>query len=196
MSVEANWRRLHNWCLREAPGTAAAIDAPADGALLDEVETATGRQWSAELRAWFGLHNGSQEGKPVAQVLPSYQPLPLERVAAGWTMMTNIWADMTAELGGEALLDEPAGTVAFTYLPAFIPIAENGQGDYLVVDTRLGDAGGCVREFAKEDADQGRMNWPTIDALLDDVASVLERNQPCRGWIPVVQSGVLDWDLP
>ena len=109
-----------------------------------DVEAATGRRGPIELRAWFGLHNGTSEEKPFAQTLPPFEPLSLERVSSMWTSMTTTWADTTGELGGTALLDEPAGTMSFTYLSAYIPIAENDQGDLLVVDTRAGEQHGCV----------------------------------------------------
>ncbi|KLL95304.1 hypothetical protein NJ76_27955 [Rhodococcus sp. IITR03] len=144
MSLERNWQRLYDWCVRQAPVTAAAMSSPAEVSLLDTVESATGRRWPTELRAWFGLHNGASEGKPFAQVLPSFEPLSLERGLSVWASMTTTWADMTDELGGTALLDEPAGTMSFTYLTAYIPIAENDQGDLLVVDTRAGEQHGCA----------------------------------------------------
>ncbi|WP_138845898.1 SMI1/KNR4 family protein [Rhodococcus pyridinivorans] len=196
MSLERNWQRLYDWCVRQAPATAAAMSSPAEVSLLDTVESATGRRWPTELRAWFGLHNGTSEGKPFAQVLPSFEPLSLERVSSVWTSMTATWADMTDELGGTALLDEPAGTMSFTYLSAYIPIAENDQGDLLVVDTRAGEQHGCVRDFAGEDADQSMMVWSSIEALVGDVASAVERSEPCFGWLPVVKNGALDWELP
>lgn len=41
-----------------------------------DVEAATGRRGPIELRAWFGLHNGTSEEKPFAQILPrsSHRP--------------------------------------------------------------------------------------------------------------------------
>ena len=196
MSLERNWQRLYDWGVRQAPATAAAMSSPAEVSLLDTVESATGRRWPTELRAWFGLHNGTSEGKPFAQVLPSFEPLSLERVSSVWASMATTWADMTDELGGTALLDEPAGTMSFTYLSAYIPIAENDQGDLLVVDTRAGEQHGCVRNFAGEDADQSMMVWSSIEALVGDVASAVERSEPCFGWLPVVKNGALDWELP
>lgn len=195
MSLESNWQRLYDWCVREAPVTAAAISSPAEVSFLDAVESVTGRPWPRELRVWFGLHNGTCGGKSFAQVLPSFDPLSLERVSSVWTSMTTIWADMTEELGGTSLLDEPASTISFTYLSAYIPIAQNDQGDLLVVDTRAGEASGCVRDFAGEDSDQSMMVWPSIDSLVGDVASAVERSEPCFGWMPVVEDGELDWEL-
>ncbi|MDO1486954.1 Uncharacterised protein [Rhodococcus rhodochrous] len=195
MSLESNWQRLYDWCVKEAPVTASAISPPAEVSVLVTAETATGRQWPTELRTWFGLHNGTNEGKPFAQILPSFEPLSLDRVSSAWTSMTTTWADMTQDLGGSALLDEPAGTISFTYLPAYIPIAQNDQGDLLVVDTRAGEESGCVRDFAGEDADQSMMMWSSIDALIDEVASAVQHSEPCFGWMPVVNDGTLDWEL-
>ena len=89
---------------------------------------------------------------------------------------------MTDELGGTALLDEPAGTMSFIHLSAYIPIA--------------GEQHGCMRDFAGEDADQSTMVWPSIEALIDDAASAVERSEPCFGWLPVINDGAVDWELP
>lgn len=195
MSVEEHWRRLNGWCQREAPVTAAAIDPPAPVDVLKSVETFTGRTWPAELRTWFGLQNGNPDGGHSAMIFPEFQPLPLARVASVWESMTTEWGETTTAVGGIALPDQPAGTVADTFLAAYIPIAANIRGDLLFVDTRTGQASGCVREFLGDSADQGT-TWPSVAALLEDVVFALEHGQPCGGWIPSVDQGWLSWDLP
>jgi hypothetical protein len=77
----------------------------------------------------------------------------------------------------------------------FVSIAQNDQGDLLVVDTRAREESGCVRDFAGGDADQSMMMWSSIDALIDEVASAVQRSEPCFGWMPVVNDGALDWEL-
>lgn len=131
MSVEQNWLRLHDWCLREAPITAAAIDPPAGQSVMDEIEASTDRKWPTELRTWFGLQNGNPGGRHSALIFPEYQPLPLDRVASVWASMTAIWADTTEAVGGLSLLDEPAGEVSGTYLSAYIPIACNSRRSFV-----------------------------------------------------------------
>ena len=195
MSVEQNWLRLHDWCLREAPITAAAIDPPADQSVVDEIEASTGRKWPTELRTWFGLQNGNPGGRHSALIFPEYQPLPLDRVTSVWASMTAMWADTTEAVGGLSLLDEPAGEVSGTYLSAYIPIVCNIQGDFLFVDTRAGESSGCVRGFTGEDNDQGQ-SWPSIDALLEEVVASLEYGHPCRGWVPIIEEGWLHWEFP
>ena len=54
----------------------------------------------------------------------------------------------------------------------------------------------CVWDFAGEDTDQSMMVWSSIEALVGDVASAVERSEPCFGWLPVVNDGALDWELP
>ena len=91
----------------------------------------------------------------------------------------------------------PAGTTAAPYLPSFIPIASDNTRCRLVVDTRDGDAAGCVAGFASDDVvDEGTMRWPSIGAMLHDVADYLETSGPCKGWVPVVEGGELYWDFP
>ena len=195
MRVDENWRCLHDWFMRDDPVTAAAIDAPADTSVIDSVEAATDRTWPTELRTWFGLQNGNPDGGHSALIFPEFQPFPLDRVLSVWESMTGQWAEATTAVGGIALLDQPAETATGTYLSAYIPIAGNIRGDLLFVDTRAGQASGCVREFLGDSADQGT-TWPSVAALLQDVVSSLEHGQPCGGWVPSVDEGWLSWDFP
>ncbi|MFD3424472.1 SMI1/KNR4 family protein [Nocardia fluminea] len=196
MTVEEHWQRYLNWCRANAPLTAATINIPVGARYVREQETRTGRRWPAELHTWFGLHNGGPDGKPFVQVFPSFRPLPADQVTARWKSLTEIWAKMTAEMGGPSLLDQPAGTVTFTYIDAYIPIAENGSGDLIVVDTRPGENYGAVLVFGGEVTDQMGIHWPSLSAGLAEIATSLENRQPCRGWVPFVENGLLDWDYP
>jgi hypothetical protein len=101
---------------------------------------------------------------------------------------------MTDDLGGtEMLMAAPAGVEAGTYLPAYIPIGEDGAGDYLVVDTRSGDRRDCVVDFFREGVET--LMWDSIEAMLDCMATALEQGTKCAGWTPLVVDGCLRWDL-
>ncbi|GGO00046.1 hypothetical protein GCM10011610_68610 [Nocardia rhizosphaerihabitans] len=127
-------------------------------------------------------------------MVPGFVPLPIDRVASWWESMTRTWASWSEEFG--YLAAEPAGTTTFHYISAYIPFAENGSGELLFLDTRHGRHHGGVGHFAGDAADQCVRLWPSLRSALDDVVSSLEGQRPCRGWIPIVEDGVLDWDLP
>ena len=194
------WARLLSWCDAYAPVTAAGLNPPADLRIVRDAESATGRTWTPELREWFALHNGSDQGRAFPQILPGQRPMTVTELVVDWRSLVGIWADSTTaleEIEGRQLMADPAGTTAFTYLPSFIPIASDNTRCRLVVDTRDGDAAGCVAGFASDDVvDEGTMRWPSIGAMLHDLADSLETSGPCKGWVPVVEGGELYWDFP
>lgn len=197
--LEKQWARLIRWCQTRAPATVAGVNPPADPTVARAVETVTGQTWTPELRAWFTLHNGSDQGYAFPQIMPGYRPMTLAEIDADWHSLVRIWAETTAELenlDGHRLTDAAAGTIAFTYLPSFIPIAADDTNCRLVIDTRGGDLRGCVTEFAGESVDEGTMSWPSITAMLRDVADAVENHSPLKGRIPTIENGYLDWDLP
>lgn len=190
------WARIISWCQERAPVTAASLNPPAQAEKVARAESATGRQWPSDLRTWFLLHNGSDQGRAFPQVIPGYRPVNLAELEQEWTSLCRIWAPTTAAVGGDDLLAAPAGTTAFTFLESYIPIAANDSSEYVVIDTRSGDEMGCVVEFIGEDTDQGSMCWPSLAAMIKDVADALDSDNPCRGWVPIVVNGYLDWDFP
>ena len=79
------------------------------------------------------------------------------------------------------------------FLPVFIPIAEDQSGSDLFVDTRAGGLRGCVTEFAKGDLDCHGPRWPSVTAMLADVADGLDTGTAVGYWKPAVENGRLTW---
>ncbi len=212
MSVEESWERIVAWCRAHAPATAAVIRPPAEAGRIAETERATGGRWPVDLRDWYRLADGT-ERTPADCLLPFYNPLPVEIVAAEWASWQRDQARITAAarsatagtmaaaLGGrpEDPYDvdrherEPAGTAAGMFLPSFVPIAEDQSGSYLFVDTRPGPLHGCVTEFVKGNADSDGPRWPSVTAMLTEVADALDRDLTVGGWRPVVDNASLTW---
>lgn len=103
---------------------------------------------------------------------------------------------------------DPAGTMSSAFLKEFVPIAASGTGDYLFVDGRPGPESGCVREWCRDDGNLGSTLWPSVHAVLADVAHSLETGEPAlRGhveaararfarvavYVPEVRDGLLSW---
>ena len=214
MDVQASWACVVNWCQDHAPETAAVIRPPAAGALLRQAEQATSGSWPEDLHTWYTLADGTQR-TPAGYVLPFYCPLPLHAVISHWSMWQNIWAAIAASsrneeadrrlraLGGipedpydiARLEAQPAGTAAGMFLPSFVPIAEDQSGSDMFVDTRAGRLRGCVTEFVKGDADTWGPKWPSVTAMLADLAEGLQAGRPVGGWQPVLIHGRLDWNV-
>jgi cell wall assembly regulator SMI1 len=203
MDVRASWARIVNWCHDHAPETAAAIRPPADAALLRHVEQATSGSWPEDLRTWYTLADGTQR-TPAGYLLPFYCPLPLHSVMSHWSTWQEIWAGIIASSPHEdakgqydivRLQAQPAGTTAWMFLPSFVPIAEDQMGDDMFVDTRSGRLRGCVTEFVKVDLDTWGVKWPSVTAMLADLADGLHAGRPVGRWQPVVDHGRLSWDV-
>lgn len=211
MDVEHAFAEIVVWCERYAPRTAAAIRPAADEATLRRAVAATAGRWPDDLLAWYRLMDGT-ERTPDGYLLPSYCPLPLDSVMAHWTMWQEIWQQIRDSsrdeerdrrliaLGGvpedpddafARLQTQPAGTAAGMFLPSFVPIAEDQSGADLFVDARPGDAHGCVTEFVKGDADSRGPRWPSVTAMLTDVAEALRAGRPVGHWHPAAEDGAL-----
>ena len=195
MTVESNWARIIRWCEQNAPTTATRMLPAADPQTVRDAESVTGQVWPEQLHQWFALHGGSHLDRPIALIIPGYAAVSAPAAAGIHGEMSLLWQGMTDDLGGtEALMAAPAGEETGTYLPAYIPIGEDGAGDYLVVDTRSGDHHGCVIGFWGEGVET--VKWDSIDAMVDSIATALEQDTDCGGWIPTVENGALHWDLP
>lgn len=190
MSVGESWDRVLRWLAIHAPATAAQVLPPADPAELAATEAAFPVSWSDDLRAWYGLQNGQREDEPWGGVLPDWTTIPLDE-------MVEV-ADMYREAEGDIshLEDAPsAGEISVAYRSEFIPIGSDRAGSHLIVDMRPGPLSGCVTEFAWGEGDTRGPIWPSVEAMLTDIAESLENSRPSNGYVPIAVDGALTWEL-
>lgn len=90
---------------------------------------------------------------------------------------------------------DDAGTRASFFIPPFLPIAEDGSGDFLFVDLRGGSQHGCVGEYFKGEADWRPAIWPSVDVLLEDTLTSLETGRPVFSSKHSVVNGSLTWEI-
>ncbi|MCP2247577.1 SMI1/KNR4 family protein [Lentzea aerocolonigenes] len=129
---------------------------------------------------------------------PAYTPLSAED-----SNRTRI--RKTTEFQVEA---EPAGTTSGIFLQEFVPLAADGMGGYVFVDERPGPESGCVREWDVDEGSRLPTLWPTIDAMLADIAHSLGTGEPALRehvkaarakfvkavlYVPEVRDGLLSW---
>ena len=202
------------WCSRVVPEQASVIRPPAASAALATAMAETGCDWPDAVREWYGLQDGV-DPESWFPLLAGFRPLPLVEVVEARRMHLQIWRHLLAQpedpatvrkrvsLGGEerdsrrdvAHLDaQPAGTVAGMFLPSYLPIG-GWDANYLFVDTRPGPLQGCVTEYAREDTDSRGPRWPSIEAMIAELADSLEQRISIAGRLPVVENGTLDWDV-
>ena len=88
-----------------------------------------------------------------------------------------------------------AGETAEMFVPAYIPFAEDGAGDFLYVDTREGEQHGCIRYFAAEAADEGGPLFGSLTEYVDSVRRSVESGSEHSYLVPSVTEGALAWDV-
>ncbi|MGN7149524.1 SMI1/KNR4 family protein [Arthrobacter sp. SAFR-179] len=90
---------------------------------------------------------------------------------------------------------EEAGTRVSMFISSFLPVADDGSGDFLFVDLRKGRQHGCVSEYFREEADWRPAIWPSLETLLAHTLLSLRTGQPALSFIPTVTEGRLNWGI-
>lgn len=199
--VDESWDRIVNWLSRHAPPVAGAVNPPATEPALARAEAAVGTQLPADLVAWWRRAGGMRMTNPHPGALlpPGFVPCSVDDALES----RRIWLEVTRGGGAEPESSSGlAGSPWDTWLPVWLPIASDGGGTDLFVDLRDGPAHGCVVEYDKVGA-AGSENWqepdvsrwPSVGAMLADVAEALEQETPIGGdRIWVSDDGTISWD--
>ncbi|MDQ1635802.1 MAG: hypothetical protein QOJ32_2611 [Frankiaceae bacterium] len=197
--MDEAWKRIVAWCHEHSTGSVGSLRPSAGPPAVNAAEAAIGLTFPEQLRRWFALHDGVRNN-PMLELLPGWVPLPLDAVVGHWRMYQEIFAalradgtlDQPPELV-DAAENEPAGSPAFQFLAPFVPIATNHAACDLFVDLRPGPLSGCVTEYSREDAAWRGPRWPSLAAMLDDVADSLEQRRPAGHWYPTIEGEQLRW---
>lgn len=188
------------WTSWTAALTAAGFDPapelrpPADPAELAQAQSRTGIRFPADLLALYALADGQGRSPRSPQVFPQYRFLPVADAAVVW----GGWDDLLRAEGPDGMADHaehitvrPGDPVRKEYwLPGWWPLAEDGGGNVLVVDTDPAE-GGTTGQIvvAGPDEDQRRVLAPGVTAYLRLLAAAdLE--------VEDVGDGVVWWDAP
>lgn len=211
------WNRILQWCAENAPATRAAVLTPLDEDALNTAQRRTGGwNWPEEVLAFFEQCNGL-ERTPAGYILPGYRPMTLDEVVSWWERLLldarggklpefssekecyTYFAQMANDPtpGSRNLNADRAGSPAGQFISAWLPIAEDQDGNFLVVDRRRGPKAGCLTEIDKVDVDFEESHWPSLTALLDAVATSLDTGAPVAGsrYMPVASRDRLAWKL-
>ena len=144
--VNDAWGDIAGWLAGRAPASLAAVRPPAGPDRLAAAEAELGFPLGPDLAAWWSRHDGATfDG---GQVLPSYVPYGIDAMLASRRMWLEVadeaWGDWARIAGAE----QPAGGMAWAFLPELVPIAFDGSGNDLVVDFRHGPLRGCIKTYA------------------------------------------------
>ncbi|MGF0311894.1 SMI1/KNR4 family protein [Rhodococcus sp. IEGM1428] len=187
-SVAEQWDRIFQW-LR---GNLASVSiAGATDEQIQDAMRSTGGLWPEELTSFFRLVNGFPRENWVS-IFPMHELFDVDRTVSERQLELDIWGEIDAEMGAEPQVGTSAGQYVGTYLPEFIPFA-GADGYLLFVDARRGPLHGCVTEFQKVDADGAGPKWPSLSAMLTDLADSLETGTAFDGHTHFVVDGQLRW---
>lgn len=178
--VDGAWQSLLLALSRRWPEALRALRPPESEQRVLAAEARTGVVWPDELRALFRLQGGSIAYTGDAEIWPGgCSPLTFDDMVEQRARSVQMWADE----GLPDFTSDPAGTPSGMFLPSFVPVALDGSGGYLIVDTRSGPAAGCVTPFHKSDADLNGSDWLSISDLLRSTAAAIEGTASSGGWV-------------
>jgi cell wall assembly regulator SMI1 len=191
--VDDSWHRIVAWLRAHAPLMADDLNPTADARTLAEAAAAVGVPLPADLVAWWRRADGMRQPRSAGTLLPPhFVPLSVGQALRS----RRTWLDVADDTPhpADAALPGPAGTPWNVWLPVWLPIASDGGGGELFVDLRSGEAHGCVMAFDKVDAATSPPVWPSVRAMLADVADALEFATAAgayRVWVD--ERGALSW---
>jgi cell wall assembly regulator SMI1 len=198
------WRRVVAWCAERAPVTAAALHSPVDEATLAAGQQDLGQVWPDDLVAWLRVSDGTDRSSAASVIPWGFMPSPIEGIRQNWRMMTDIAREVGQADDLAVMEGQPAGSRAFLFLSAWVPIADNGGGGQLFVDLRPGELHRCVGHWWRDDGfhgpDYGCHFWTSVAHMAQTLADALETGRWApddtgeQDKVPTVTDGVLDWE--
>ncbi|QJY49100.1 SMI1/KNR4 family protein [Pseudonocardia broussonetiae] len=168
------------------------LNAPADAGAVAAAQESSGVRFPAELVALYALADGQGPSPEAPQAFPHHRFLPVAQARTAW----GGWDDLLRHEGpsgtaahAEYVTVRPGDPVRRAYwLAGWWPLAEDGGGNVLVVDTDPAP-GGTVGQVvvAGPDEDERRVLAPGVAAYLRALAAAdLETEE--------VDEGVVWWD--
>lgn len=175
--VDDAWLRIERWLAANAPDTHATLRAGAGAAAVADAQRRLGLRFPDDLVASLQRHDGCEWVRGHFTLAGPFRPAAV--------------ADMvTSHLETEEVLAEFEGYWDRHHLM----FAATNTDWWLVVDCEPGSSHGRVGTW-HGGGGVTWSEWPSIGALLSDVADALEARRPINRWAPVAFGGELDWKL-
>jgi cell wall assembly regulator SMI1 len=147
MGVGDSWDRIEAWLVAHAPAIRKSLRPGAKQAAVEKLEAALGATLPADFAGSARRHDGQPEDAEVGLFpvsdeglgpLPSFRLLPLADARREWVMMKGLLDG--GDFAGRQ--SEPArGVRADWWNVGWVPIADNGGGDYVCLDLAPGKGG-------------------------------------------------------
>lgn len=146
MTATDIWNRIEAWLQTHDPDALASLNEPASSDLISQLGAIVDVELPAELIAVYNVHNGQDEESDASGLFPSgndYGDMAhgfadIEKVIADHAMMTEL-----LDLGDFADIEKEPSTSIKTaaWNKRWIPVANDGGGDYHCVDLDPGPEG-------------------------------------------------------
>ncbi|GAA4634253.1 hypothetical protein GCM10023196_075030 [Actinoallomurus vinaceus] len=200
--VASSWDRIITWLHAHAPTTAAAVNPPATDEAIDDAAWTVGVPLPADIRALYRAADGMWDAPTAGCLIPPvYGLYPLEEALCFQRVRVNAFAerDGSDERWGtaEEVDGAPAGTLGVRWSQHWLPLATSGLGIVLFADLRYGRLRGSVMTYDRIEGADAPPVWPTVSAMLADIADALDHDGTAAGHRPYVdEEARLDWRWP
>jgi cell wall assembly regulator SMI1 len=181
MAVSDSWQRIEMWLAANAPPIRKSLRSPAKEPAIEKLQTKLGQTLPADFVESVRVHDGQKAdaesglfpaADDVLGALPAWRLLPLSEIASEWAMMKRLTDG--GEFAGRK--SEPhRGIRDDWWNTSWIPIGDNGGGDYLCLDlapARRGVAGQVIVFF--HDMDDRQLIARSYAAALEKLAKGFE----------------------
>jgi cell wall assembly regulator SMI1 len=181
-TVGESWAAIEAWLATNAPSLRKSLRPAAADAAIDKLQSKLGRTLPADFVESLRVHDGQKSSAddglmpmaddPILGEMPSCRLLSVAEIAREWAMMKELH-DM-GEFAGQKT--RPAKGVGRDWWgPGWVPLADNGGGDYFCLDlapARVGAAGQVIVFF--HDMDERPLVAKSFRRWLNELASDFE----------------------
>lgn len=132
--------RFHVWLAAHAPEVLASLRPGASARAIRAAERDMQVTFPEDVKAAYRIHDGQDVGYDVPDFVYGWRWNSLEGMVEDWRLLMEMCKDMKPR-------PEPKGTTRTDWWhPAWIPVANNGNGDYRMLDLAPGPHG-CVGQI-------------------------------------------------
>lgn len=175
--VADGWLRIERWLAENAPHTNASLRVAAGADKVADAQRRLGLSFPADLVASLERHDGCEWSRGFFGLAGPFRPLAVADMVQRHVETEDVLTDSVGYWNRHLLM-----------------FATTNTDWSLVVDCEPGDTHGRVGEWSGGEG-VSWTEWPSVGALLSEVAAAMESGRPVGYWVPVAFGGQLDWKL-
>jgi cell wall assembly regulator SMI1 len=184
MDVAKSWKRIEKWLKSNAPSIGKSFRPASKDGAIEKLQQQIGVSLPSDVAESIRLHDGQKSdaehglfphSDDVLGPMPSFRLMPVSEIASAWRMMKDLLEG--GDFDGQQ--SEPAPGIRNDWWhTAWIPIADNGGGDFFCIDLSPAQGGtiGQVIVFFHDMKDRPFIA-KSYEAWLNQLAEGLESGQ-------------------